>query len=302
MKNAPKSVTGLSLGVLSCCAGLAPGFSQTNSVTPLVELPIKLRQGDLMVETRVNGSDPLSFKLDTGFGVTTIHPDLPERLKLTRNGHLTIEGIAGDEEAPTYSGAVFDFGGVNYQPRRVASLPSEARRRFRHRDGILGAGFFRRFVVEIDIEQRRMRLYEPERFSYQGKGEVVALQFKRDTPIIEASITPLERSAISDRFEIDTGCDDCVCLGQEFVAAHHLLDATNSASGIKRGIGGTAEIQHGKLAELRFGQLVVTNASANFFREGSPAGRGQAGHIGLGALQRFKMIFDYSRRQMILER
>jgi hypothetical protein len=301
MKSALKSLT-VSLGVLSCCAGLTPALSQTNPVTPLVDLPIKLRQGDVMAEVRVNGSEPLSFKIDTGFGVTTIHPDLAERLKLSRNGHLTIEGIAGDEEAPTYGGATFDFGGVTYEPRRVAALPSEARRRGRHRDGILGAGFFRRFVVELDTAKRRMRLYDPQKFSYTGKGQVLPIEFKRDTPIIQASITPLEGPSIADRFEIDTGCDDCVCLGHEFVSAHHLLESTNSSpSGIKRGIGGSAEVQHGKLAELRLGELVIKDPSANFFREGSPAGQGQAGHIGLGALERFKMTFDYSRRQLILE-
>jgi hypothetical protein len=41
--------------------------------------------------------------------------------------------------------------------------------------------------------------------------------------------------------------------------------------------------------------------SANFFAEGSPAGEGLAGHIGLGVLREFKVIFDYSRRRMILE-
>jgi hypothetical protein len=30
--------------------------------------------------------------------------------------------------------------------------------------------------------------------------------------------------------------------------------------------------------------------------------RGLAGHIGLEALRQFKVIFDYSRRQMILEK
>jgi hypothetical protein len=30
--------------------------------------------------------------------------------------------------------------------------------------------------------------------------------------------------------------------------------------------------------------------------------RGLAGHIGFGVLKHFKVIFDYSRRQMILEK
>jgi hypothetical protein len=49
------------------------------------------------------------------------------------------------------------------------------------------------------------------------------------------------------------------------------------------------------------GKLIVKAPTANFCLEGSPAGEGQAGHIGLGVLERYKMIFDYSRRQLILE-
>ena len=289
-------------GVLSCLGFLPVAVAQTNLPSACVDLPIRLRHGDLLVEARVNGSDPLAFKLDTGFGVTTIHPDLVSTLNLRRNGHLTIVGIAGDEQAETYGGAAFDFSGMTYEPKRVAVLPSESHRRGRRRDGILGVGFFRRFVVEINFDRQRMRLYSPDSFNYAGKGEVIPLTFKSDTPIVDAVIVPAGKPAIAGLFEIDTGCDDGVCLGQDFVAANHLLATTNSEpKGLKRGVGGSAEIQQGDVAELRLGTFTVKKPSANFFLEGSPAGEGQAGHIGLGTLEQFKVIFDYSRKRMILE-
>jgi hypothetical protein len=276
--------------------------AQTNQPIALAEATLKTRNGDLLVETRINGSEPLLFKFDTGFGVTTIHPDRVESLNLERVGHITIIGIAGEEQADTYAKAVFDFGGATYSPRRIAALPSEARRRWRKRDGILGEGFFRRFVVEIDVAKQRLRLYEPKTFEYHGSGEVLPISFKRDTPIIDAIIAPEGRAPISGRFEIDTGCDGDLCIGHEFVAANHLLDEGNSAqSDTRRGVGGGAEIRSGTLSELKMGNLVVKKPSANFFLEGSPAGEGQAGHIGLGVLERYKMIFDYSRLRIILE-
>ncbi len=288
------------MGVISCCGVLTPALAQTNLAPTSVEFPIKMRHGDLLVEARVNGSPPLSFKLDTGFGITTINQDRVESLKLTRVGRMTIAGIAGEERADTYDGAAFEFGSLIYKPRRVAALLSEGRRRWRNRDGILGAGFFRRFVVELDVQNGKMRLYEPEGFSYTGNGEILPLDFKKDTPIVEAVVVPREGEEVRDRFEIDTGCDDCVCLGHEFVAANRLVEGTNSAD-FRRGVGGNAPIRQTVLMELRLGKLTVKKPSANCFMEGSPADQGQAGHIGLGALQRFKMIFDYSRRQLILE-
>jgi hypothetical protein len=276
--------------------------AQTNSPVALAEVPLKTRNGDLLVETRINGSEPLLFKLDTGFGVTTVHPNRVESLNLERVGHMTIIGIAGEEQADTYAKAVFDFGGATYAPRRIASLPSEARRRWRKRDGILGEGFFRRFVVEIDVPKQSLRLYEPKAFDYHGSGEILPISFKRDTPIIDATVTPEGRAPISGRFEIDTGCDGDLCIGHEFVAANHLLDDDKAGkSDSRRGVGGGAETRTGTLSELKMGNLVVKKPSANFFLEGSPAGEGQAGHIGLGVLERYKMIFDYSRLRIILE-
>ena len=276
--------------------------AQTNSPPMTVQLPTKIRQGALMVQTRINDSEPLSFKLDTGFGITVIHPELVESLRLRPAGQLTINGIAGDEQAGMFAGAVFDFDGMIFKPRRIAALPSEARRRRRTRDGILGADFFRRFVVELDFAEHSMRLHQPENFTYAGKGEILPLVFKRDTPIIQATIMPLGGQPITGQFEIYSGCDDYVCLGHQFVSENRLLESTNAGgSDLRHGVGGSAEIMPGKLQELRMGTQVVKNPSANFFLEGSPAGEGQAGHIGLVALQRFKVILDYSRRQMILE-
>ena len=268
----------------------------------MIEIPVRLQQGDLLVAVRVNDSAPKTFKLDTGFGITTISPNLADSLHLDRVGGLTIDGIAGEERADTYRGAIFNFEGMNFRPRRVAALPSERQSRQKTRDGIFGADFFRRFVVELDAPNRRMRLHEPSSFVYNGPGEVIPLQFRRDTPIVEAVIRPPGREPLNGRFEIDTGCDGCLCLGHDFVSVNRLLDAANPKNeSARRGVGGSAPIQQGALDELRLGEMVVKKPSANYFLEGSPAGMGQAGHIGLGALQRFKMIFDYSRRKLILE-
>jgi len=295
MDGKTKSARGLLLLLLACAILSNMAKAQVPETNPTtVQLPFKLRQGALMVETRINGSEPLSFKLDSGFGITVIHPDLVEKLNLRPAGHLTISGIAADEQAGMFAGAVFDFQGLSFSPRRVAALPSEAQRRRRARDGILGADFFRRFVVELDFSNRVLRLSQPAGFAYSGGGEVLPISFKRDTPIIQATIVPIGGEAITGPFEIDTGCDDCVCMGHEFVTANRLLESTNNGANDQRhGVGGSADIRAGKLKELRLGSQLVKEPSANFFLGGSPAGEGQAGHIGLGALQRFRVVFDY---------
>lgn len=277
-----------------------PPESSTNSLA--MTIPIQFVRERVMLPIQVNGSKPLSFMLDTGYGISIIHPDLVGPLGLKRVGNITIVGIAGREEAGTYGGAVFDFGKASYAPRRVASLPSEAQTSRRRRDGILGAGFFRRFVVEIDSKNKKLLLHEPEAFSYRGRGEILALQFEEDTPIVEAAIAMPKRGLLRGRFEVDTGCDDCLCLGHDFLADNRLLEEIEGLRpGTKQGVGGDARIRHGHVQQLQLGRLTLDDPTANFFLDGSPVDKGLAGHIGMAALRPYKVIFDYLRHQMILE-
>ena len=276
--------------------------SLTFASEPLARIRFSSSRDRVMVPATLNGSNGLSFLLDTGYGITMIHPDLAGPLQLRRIGEITIAGIAGDEKAPTFEGAVFDIGGVKYGPRRVASLGSEGNRR-RRRDGILGSGVFRQFVVEIDFAGKQLSLYTPSNFVYAGKGEIVPLRFRRGgtTPIINASVPGTNDALVSGEYEIDTGCDSSVCLGHDFIVANHLLAETETRAGGKFGVGGGAQTRSGHLPRLQIGQMKVEKPDVDFFIEGSPVDKPLAGHIGIGALKHFKVIFDYSRRQMILE-
>ena len=254
-----------------------------------------------MVPLTLNGSN-VSFKLDTGFSMTMIHPDLSATPGLRRAGEITIMDIAGEERAPTYEGTVIDLGGLKFEPRRVAALSvSGSRRRL---DGILGSGLFRQYVVEIDFVGNRLSLYPRTNFNYSGKGEIVPLRFRRGhtTPITSATILTTNNTQVRGEFEIDTGCDSGVCLGHDFVTANHLLDDSETKGGGKFGVGGGVKTCSGYLPQLQLGNLKIEKADADFFIESSPVDEGLAGHIGIGVFKRFKVIFDYSRQQMILEK
>ncbi len=287
--------------LLALSACLFIGNVQAGEATNPVAVPFKLQRGRVMIPARVNGSEPFSFMLDTGFSITTVHPALAEQLDLRQAGRVTIVGIAGEEEAPMYAGVVFDFGGASYAPRRVASLPSE-RNRWRRQDGVLGSGLLRRFVMEIDGEAKLVRLYEPTNFVYSGHGEILPLRFRKDTPAVEATIGVPDRLAIKGEFEIDTGCDSGLCLGHPFVEKNQLLAATETRDSAKFGVGGGASTRSGHVAELRLGRFTVDRPQTDFFVEGSPVSDPFAGHIGMGVLREFKVIFDFSRKQLILER
>ena len=285
-------------------AALVAAFT-AHAAEPLAVIPIRLAPHRVMVPVSLNGSNHLSFMLDTGFSMTMIHPSLAEPLQLRRAGEVTVIGIAGEERTPTYEGAVLNLGGVSYSPRRVGALASDGGRR-RRRDGILGSGLFRNHVVEIDFVRQQLRLFAATNFSYAGAGEIIPLRFRRGgtTPIVDASLFATNNTngtMIRGEFEIDTGCDSGVCLASDFTKTHHLLDDAATSESEKNGVGGGTATRSGHLPRLQLGAVTIDRPQTDFFLEGSPVDPGLAGHIGITALNRFKVIFDYSRRRMILE-
>lgn len=287
------------LAALVTCVTGAETPPTATSTNPLV-IPFEFRRGHVMIPVRVNDTNSRPFMLDTGYGMTMLEPGLAESLQLRRTGQITIVGIAGEAPAGVYEGPRLDLGGVNWTPRRVAAFPVDSGGR--RRNGILGAGFFRRFVVEIDQRTKRVTLHEPGSFEYSGDGEILALRFRRDTPIVSASLGAAGGKTIAGEFELDTGCDSCLCLARDFTDQHGLAPAPGEGRGSGRsGVGGGAGSRIGRLESLQFGRLRVERPEANFFQQGSPAAEGLAGHIGIEALRNFRAIFDYSRRRLILE-
>ena len=270
------------------------GAESSNSIT----IPIELRRGHVMVPLKVGGTN-LSFLLDTGYGVTMLRADHAAALDLRRRGSMTIVGIAGEAQSDVFEGPTFEVGIKTWKPRRVAALPT-SEGRSRRRDGILGSAFFRSYVVEIDPKAKTLTLHEPAQYKYSGSGEVLSLRFQGSTPIVSSAVVLTNGSEVKADFEIDTGCTGGLCIGKHFVEAHELVPTGRESE--RRGVGGGARTRSGHVPALRLGKVTVDKPSADFFLEGSPADPPLAGHIGADVLNDFRVIFDYSRKQMILEK
>jgi len=275
--------------------------AENNPSSNSVVVSYQERRGHIMVPATVHGTNKLSLMLDTGYGMTMVRSDHAEDFSLQRTGRsIRIIGIAGEEQAEMFDGPTFDFAGLSWKPRRVASFPSANQSRSRPREAVLGSGFFRRFVVEIDPQRKELTLHEPDTFNHTGPGEILPLTFKSSTPIVEASVLLPGGATIKAQFEIDSGCDSALCIGKHFVEAHKLIPSDSSSDGGRVGVGGSTSIKSGHLFQLQLGRLTIEKPPANFFLEGSPADAPLAGHIGWELLRDFKVIFDYSRKRMIL--
>jgi hypothetical protein len=266
----------------------------------IATVPIKLLHNRVIVLAKISEKGPFTFLLDTACTVPTLHPELVDELKLDPSGRVRIQGIAGLERAPTYRNVIFDLGQAQYKPRRVASIPSE-RDHFRRRDGVIGSGFFETFVVELRPKDKIMKLYSPTNFAYNGKGESISFRLREEIPVIEATLQLPNGACLKGEFEVDTGCDSGVCLGEHFVREKNLIEDLAGKKSEKFGIGGKVDTLDARIPVLSIGPREFKNAQADLFLDGSPVDAPLAGHIGMGVFGRTAIILDYSRKRIILE-
>lgn len=287
---------------ISTLAVLFGSILLSNAAESLVaSIPVKMQRGGrIILSGKVNEKGPFTFLVDSACTVPTLHPALVDELGLQPSGRVRIQGIAGLERAPTYRNVVFDFGEAQYKPRRIASVPSE-RDHARRRDGVIGSGFLETFVVEFRPKEKLIKLHTPSAYEYSGKGEIVPFRLREEIPVVEAAVQLANGSTLKGEFEIDTGCDSGVCLGEHFVRQHNLVEELAGKKSEKFGIGGSVETSDARIPVFRIAGREFKNIQADLFLDGSPVDEPLAGHIGMSLLGRATIIFDYARKRIILE-
>jgi hypothetical protein len=315
--------------IVSCGAvsfGGAPEVRFASGQSAL-NIPFRIFKNHIYLPVSVNGK-ALWFLLDTGAGniidlssartlglqlnpggQTTGVGEGTDNYFWTENVSFTLPGVTVSRE----KFAVISFAAlkecinktnVDLQGRvslRAQAAEGDERQPF---DGVLGKEFLRRFAVEIDYAAKLINLYEPQSYQYRGQGERIPLEVGQTHIYVRAPITASGRPPINGRFIIDSGSMTALMLNSPFVAQNKLLPPPNQTVPFSVcGIGGDSQTQLGSLAEIRLGNIKLESPVTMFSQaaNGTLADPDVSGTIGNAVLRRFKVVFDYSRRVMILD-
>jgi hypothetical protein len=159
-------------------------------------------------------------------------------------------------------------------------------------------------VFEIDYDAEVINFYEPESYQYSGAGDVVPITFPGTYPFVHARITLAGRRSLDGNFEIDSGSTGAITFNTPFVDRNRLLDSVSKSNKSRLGgVGGSAVAFSGRLKSISLGKFQLDNLVARFSRarRGDDASAKYDGLIGCEILCRFKIVFDYPRRRMMLE-
>jgi PDZ domain/Aspartyl protease len=283
-----------------------------HSTNTSVTIPIDVTSyGGIVLQARINNSPPMSFYLDSGASLPfVINVNKAKELGLKLRGSLSREGGAGPNsyETSLTSGLTIALENKTFtnQTASVMSLRVIEEQFGRPVDGLVGLDLFLNYVVEIDYVSKKLKLYDPHDYVYSGAGESVLLTLSDGHFFVPAKIDIPDRGELTGRLLVDTGgCMMSVILTSPF-ALRNNLPSPNQKTILDRsvaGLGGATSLQVARATNFKIGNSVFS-APLIYISEdkrGALASSEYEGLIGTEILTRFKVIFDYQRRRLILE-
>ncbi len=297
-----------------------PSPSQTTSQITY-EVSTRYQDGLMTLLVSVNGAPSKPFILDTGAANTLVSEAYRQDMGAKPVDQQTLTGTGkAVVSVNVIQNLVIQVAGLQWVQPQMVVLPTEVSNRLssvigQPFQGILGGDLFRNYVVEVDYQQQRLRLFPPESFEYQGAGEILPLQIRNQKPYIQGTVTWPSQQARRGEFLLDLGSSAQLDLwgGREvandaWLAQAHRRDLT--------GVGGDESIWVGRLQSFQFGRQVLsspiasvsaTPASSSALKDSNPIFRWifgppkLSGQIGNRILQHYTLIFDYSRQRVIFE-
>jgi hypothetical protein len=281
--------------------GPAPRDFRFEGSAASTELPMILHGNHVFVPVTLDGSVEAEFLLDTGAGATCLMPRLARELGLETEGNLGAVGVGGTGSSRLSHLGRLRVGGLELRDQRVVVIDLSGLEEAEGRaiDGVLGYDFFRRVVVDLDYEGRKVLLHDPKRHR-PGPGAVrLPLSLEFNIPVVRATL----EDSLEAPFIVDTGNAHDLLLHFDFVREHALLRPSRPSALISSmGVGGRERMALVHMESLRLGPLEIRDLLVVLPRNdrGASGIDLAAGNIGGGVLRRYRVAFDYDGGEMIL--
>ena len=259
----------------------------------------------VLVQARVNNSEPLWFIFDTGASNTVIDTKRAETLGLKAHGKIVSTGAAGKAEAQRVPGVNIQFPGFEIARLTVYTLPIDSFSALFGLPigGIIGNDIIGRVVAEIDYDKHELSFYDVASYTTEAGGQVFPVTLQGGLPMIPAKFVLANRE-FSGTFEIDTGSTGPIQINTPFVRRHNLLSLVKRSKKERLGgVGGTAEAVTTRLESVTLGKYRLPNSigKLSLAKQGDYSSRRYDGLLGGPIFRRFKLVVDLSRRRITFQ-
>ena len=274
-----------------------------NNVQPIAIIPFKqISGGVILIKACLNNhKDSLNFILDTGSGGISLDSTTSISLGLnTLDTDTIISGIGGlkkvrfaFDETLHFSGLSVDLHAIHrYDYGLLSNVYGEKI------DGVIGAPFFKRYVVQIDFELNQIFVFTPGKFNYPQKGVLMKMPLQ---PLPIQHILVKDKKKVGFDFYLDTGAGLSFLMSEQFTQDSNILSAEKNSYLIQaEGLGGKKQMRLTVLKQIKFGPFTFKKVPTYLFKDdynvtSYPL---SGGLVGNEILRRFNLIINYGQQEI----
>jgi hypothetical protein len=281
------------------------GWSTKNNQATV---PFRMMNNHILVKVAVNGSEPLSFVLDSGAEATVLTQTASTMLlNLPKNNAISISGAGdkGDTTAYVVNDVRIDVGdfyiknmSVIYAPTEAMPFDSIAETYF---DGVLGADFFNCCLVEINHDHSTLQISLPNALNVKkyanSDWQKLAIDVDDNTPFLTTEIND-GAAQKTIKIMLDTGSTGALSL---FVEDGNFAVPAKTYQASTAGISGNTSNRVGNLNALYLGKHKYTQLPTYFRTVGSNTQSGSHGVLGNQIMQGFNLAFNFKKQEIWLQ-
>ncbi len=295
------------------------GYAQIPHFNPLelldgkkkATIPFRYIHNFIIVEARIYGIIPLQFIFDTGAEhIILFKREYTDLLQVPYDRRIPVLGSDMSREifALIARNGVIEVNGLAPQPYDLLVLEED----YFSLDemigspvaGLIGGGFFRNLIINIDYKRNQITLYDPATFEPPDDYISLPIKIKTNKPYIMAEASLNDGSPIQVDLLVDTGAGVPLLLHNNSHPSLHLPDQYIKGK-LGMGLGGYLEGYIGRIQKLSLGSIefpgVLTsfqNMDENWLQDKD---KYRNGILGNDLLSRFDVFFDYIHGQLMLK-
>ena len=296
--------TALALAVLLFL--MIPAIPSVSGDGESTTIPFLLVRNKTVLSVRINDSREFRLILDTGMpseGILLFHGDGAKGLDLRDSERLRIRG-AGEGVTSSAIRARADrisLGKKRYLDQNILILENDVMKGSQL-DGVIGSTLFGSAAVQIDYDTQTITLHDPSRLEPDRTWEPIDLVFnEHNIPCLDVSISISGETPQKARVYIDSASSEALEVLIKPDMAFVILEGLKEKH-LGRGLSGDIYGKIGRVARLKIGSYILTDVPTAFPEKSVRSRQRNAdGILCNRALQRFHVIFDYSRQKLYLK-
>lgn len=274
-------------------------------------IPFRYVHNFIVVEARIYGIIPLEFIFDTGAEhiilfkreytdllnvpyekrVPVLGSDMSREIYalIARNGVIEVKGL----ESKPYDFLVLEDDYFNLD--EMIGTPIA---------GLIGGGFFRNLIINIDYKKKQIVLYDPAHFEAPDNYVSIPIRIKAGKPYIIAEAGLQDGTGVQVDLLVDTGAGVPLLLHTNSHPSLHLPEKyIKGKLGI--GLGGYLEGYIGRIQSLSVGDFEIPGVLTSFQNVDESwlmdEDKYRNGIMGNELLSRFNVFFDYIHGLLLLK-